>query len=145
MTVEPWIARRREAEDEILPAMRELGIALVPWSPLGAGFLTGTVGELAEQDFRNNNPRFQSENLAANRERFAPLIGIADNLGVTPAQLALAWLLHQGEDIVPIPGTRSADRVAENAAAAEIELGRDVVDQISDLAAPGAAHGETLL
>jgi aryl-alcohol dehydrogenase-like predicted oxidoreductase len=136
---------RREAEDELLPTTRELGIALVPWSPLGAGFLTGAVGELADSDFRNNNPRFQGENMTANRERFSPLMAVAGDLGISPAQLALAWLLHQGDDIVPIPGTRSPDRVAENAAAADIELDGKIIDRISQMAAHGSARGETLL
>ena len=113
---------RREVETDLLPTLRELGIALVPWAPLGSGFLTGTIGDLAADDFRNNNPRYQGENFQANKERFAPLIKVAGELGITPAQLALAWLLHQGEDIVPIPGTRKQSRVTENAAAAEIDL-----------------------
>ena len=85
---------RREVEGELLPGLRALGIALVPWSPLGSGFLTGQVDQLAENDFRRNNPRYSGGNLDANRDRFAPLIEIARAQGVTPAQLALAWLLH---------------------------------------------------
>ncbi len=136
---------RREAESDLLPTLRELGIALVPWSPLGSGFLTGTVDRLAEGDFRHNNPRYQSENLKTNLNRFAPLQKIAQQIGVTPAQLALAWLLHQGEDILPIPGTRKPNRVTENAEAASITLSEDVVDRISRLAAPGMAQGATLI
>ena len=97
---------RREAETELLPTLRELGIALVPWSPLGSGFLTGTVDSLPDDDFRNNNPRYQGENLATNQDRFGPLLSLAQELGITAAQLSLAWLLHQGDDIIPIPGTR---------------------------------------
>jgi aryl-alcohol dehydrogenase-like predicted oxidoreductase len=136
---------RREVEQDLLPTLRELGIALVPWSPLGSGFLTGKVESLAAEDFRHNNPRYQGENLAANRERFAPLITLAAEIGVTPAQLALAWLLHQGDDIVPIPGTRKPERVKENANAAQVELSPETVAQISSLAAPGLAQGRTLV
>jgi len=136
---------RREVEVELLPTLRELGIALVPWSPLGAGFLTGTVDGLADDDFRNNNPRFQGENLSANRDRFAPLMDLAKEIDVTPAQLSLAWLLHQGDDIIPIPGSRKNERVTENANAADITLAPEVVEKISTLAAPGLAQGQTLL
>ncbi len=136
---------RREAEAELLPTLRELGIALVPWSPLGAGFLTGTIESLASDDFRNNNPRYQGENFDANKDRFAPLLQVAEELDITPAQLALAWLLHQGEDIVPIPGTRRQSRVTENAAAAEIAMNPETIDRISQLASPGLAKGQTLV
>lgn len=136
---------RREVEAELLPTLRELGIALVPWSPLGSGFLTGTVDGLADDDFRNNNPRFQGENLTANRDRFTPLMHLAYEIGVTPAQLSLAWLLHQGDDIIPIPGTRNSERVTENAVAANITLAAAVVEKISTLAEPGLAQGQTLV
>lgn len=136
---------RREAETELLPTLRELGIALVPWAPLGSGFLTGTVGDLASDDFRNNNPRYQGENYQANKERFAPLMQVAEELDITPAQLALSWLLHQGEDIVPIPGTRKQSRVSENATAAEISLNAETIARVSKIAAPGLAEGPTLV
>ena len=136
---------RREAETTLLPTLRELGIALVGWSPLGSGFLAGTVGTLDKNDFRQNNPRYAGENLAANRDRFAPLMQIAQELGLTPAQLALAWLLHQGQDIVPIPGTRRAERVAENAKAADVRLKPETLKRINELARPGLAEGATLL
>jgi len=136
---------RREVETQLLPTLRELGIALVPWSPLGGGFLTGTIDVLGADDFRNNNPRYQGENLAANKQRFAPLMKLADELGITAAQLSLAWLLHQGQDIIPIPGTRRPDRVTENARAADIILSPGIVQKISDLAEPGLARGKTLL
>ena len=136
---------RREAETDLLPTLRELGIALVPWSPLGAGFLTGTITKLASDDFRNNNPRYQGENFDVNRNRFTPLLQVAEELDITPAQLALAWLLHRGEDIVPIPGTRKQSRVTENAAAAEIVMSSETIDRISQLAAPGLAKGQTLV
>jgi len=136
---------RREIETELLPTLRELGIALVPWSPLGSGFLTGTVNNLTEDDFRNNNPRYQGENLASNQERFAPLLSLAGELGITAAQLSLAWLLHQGDDIIPIPGTRTPERVTENTQAAEVALDEATVEKIARLAAPGLAKGQTLV
>lgn len=136
---------RREAEIDLLPTLRDLGIALVPWSPLGSGFLTGTVDQLTEGDFRHNNPRYQEQNLKANQDRFAPLQTIAKEHGISPAQLALAWLLHQGEDIFPIPGTRKPARVTENAKAAEVILSKELVEAISRIAAPGTAQGETLV
>jgi len=136
---------RREVESELLPTLRELGIGLVAWSPLGAGFLTGTIDELAEEDFRRHNPRYAGDNLAANRDRFAPLSELADGLGITEAQLALAWLLHQGEDVFPIPGTRRAARIEENAAAASVRLDRKALSRIDEVARPGLAIGETLV
>jgi aryl-alcohol dehydrogenase-like predicted oxidoreductase len=102
---------RRKVEIDLLHTLRELDIALVAWSPLSSGFLTCTVGKLEQNDFRQNNPRFNAENLAANRDRFAPLMDLAREWEVTPTQLALACLLHQGQDIFPIPGTRRTERV----------------------------------
>ena len=136
---------RREPETELLPTLRELGIALVAWSPLGGGFLTGTVDKLGENDFRQNNPRFTGSNLDANRERFAPLMALADDLNISPAQLALTWLLHQGQDIFPIPGTRSIQRVDENAQALSVELDSATLQRIEEIAKPGLAEGATLL
>ena len=136
---------RREAETELLPTLRELGIALVAWSPLGAGFLTGTVNQLGLADFRQYNPRFASQNLATNTERFAPLMRMAKDLSVTPAQLALAWLLHQGEHVIPIPGTRRPGRIDENARASTIRLDEGQLQQIDALARPGLAEGRTLV
>lgn len=136
---------RREAEAALLPTLRELGIALVGWSPLGSGFLTGTVGTLDKNDFRRHNPRYADENLTTNRDRFAPFMAIAQEIGVTPAQLALAWLLHQGQDIIPIPGTRRPERVSENAKAADVRLEPDMLKRISELARPGLAEGATLV
>ena len=136
---------RREVETELLPTLRELGIALVAWSPLGAGFLTGTVRELDSNDFRQNNPRFSKENLTINTNRFSPLFKLAKELSVTPAQLALAWLLHQGDDIFPIPGTRSSVRVTENAKASEIKLNAEQLRQIDQISTPGITVGATLV
>jgi len=136
---------RREAEATLLPTLRELGIALVAWSPLGGGFLTGTVKELEKDDFRQNNPRYAGGNLAKNSERFAPVLRMAAEIGITPAQLALAWLLGQGDDIFPIPGTRKAQRIDENALAAEIRLTEEQMAILDRLARPGLAEGATLL
>lgn len=136
---------RREVETELLPTLRELDIALVPWSPLGSGFLTGKVDKLAADDFRNNNPRYQGDNLAANKNRFEPLLKLAGKLGITAAQLSLAWLLHQGDDIIPIPGTTKKERITENGNAADITLEPDTVEEISRLASPGLAQGQTLV
>jgi aryl-alcohol dehydrogenase-like predicted oxidoreductase len=136
---------RREAETALLPTLRELGIALVGWSPLGSGFLTGTVAELDKTDFRQHNPRFAGGNLARNRNRFAPFLQIARELNVTPTQLALAWLLHQGNDIFPIPGTRRPERIDENAKAADIRLNNETLKRINELARPGLAEGATLV
>jgi aryl-alcohol dehydrogenase-like predicted oxidoreductase len=136
---------RREAETTLLPTLRELGVALVAWSPLGAGFLTGTVSALDKNDFRQNNPRYAGQNLARNSDRFAPLMQLAKELSVTPAQLALAWLLHQGQDVVAIPGTRRSPRIDENAKAASLRLDADQLRRIDALARPGLAEGATLV
>jgi aryl-alcohol dehydrogenase-like predicted oxidoreductase len=136
---------RREVETLLMPVLKELGIGLVPWSPLGSGFLTGTVGSLDRGDFRNNNPKYAGDNLKANADRFAPLMSVAKELGITPAQLALAWLLHQGDYIVPIPGSRKKERVSENAGAAAVKLSREVLQRIDQIAPAGAAAGGTLL
>jgi aryl-alcohol dehydrogenase-like predicted oxidoreductase len=136
---------RREAEASLLPTLRELGIALVAWSPLGAGFLTGAVSALPPNDFRQNNPRFAGGNLALNADRFAPLLELARELAVTPAQLALAWLLHQGADVIPIPGTRRSARIEENARASTIRIDAEHLRRIDSLARPGLAEGNTLV
>jgi aryl-alcohol dehydrogenase-like predicted oxidoreductase len=136
---------RREVEEELLPVLRELGIALVAWAPLGSGFLTGTVQKLEANDFRQNNPRYTGGNLQTNRDRFAPLFDIAGDLSITPAQLALAWLLNQGEDIFPIPGTRKVSRIEENARAVEVKLDPITLERIHRIARPGLAEGRTLV
>lgn len=135
---------RREAELELLPTLHELGIGFVPWSPLGAGFLAGTTSVGAD-DFRANNPRFTGENGKQNTDRFAPLHDVARELGVTPAQLALAWVLAQGPQIVPIPGTRKPERIAENLAATDVQLGADVLARIDAIAPRGVTAGNTLI
>ena len=137
----------RDPERELLPVLEELGVGFVPWSPLGAGFLTGAVDRIGKpgEDFRTNHPRFSPENLAANRDRFAPLRALAAELELTPAQLALAWLLHQGPDIVPIPGTRTPAHLDENLAAADVVLDAGTLARIEELAPAGAAAGSALL
>jgi aryl-alcohol dehydrogenase-like predicted oxidoreductase len=125
----------RQPEAEILPTCRELGIGFVAYSPLGRGFLSGRFAspdELAEDDFRRSQPRFQGENLEANMRIVAKLREIAEEKDVTPAQLALAWVLAQGEDIVPIPGTKRRKYLEENAAAADVELTDEELARIDE-------------
>jgi aryl-alcohol dehydrogenase-like predicted oxidoreductase len=136
---------RREPEKSLMPVLRELGIGLVPWAPLGSGFLGGKVGELSKDDWRNKNPRYTGDNLKANTDRFAPLASLAKELNITPAQLALAWLLHQGDNVVPIPGTRRKERVSENANAASVKLSADVLQRIDQIAPAGTAKGAALI
>ncbi len=136
---------RREVETSLLPTLRELGIALVAWSPLGSGFLTGTVDTLSENDWRHNNPRYAKDNLRSNRDRFAPFMTLAKELNISAAQLALAWLLHQGPDVFPIPGTRKVQRIDENAKALGIKLDASTLQRINAIAKPGTAAGATLV
>jgi aryl-alcohol dehydrogenase-like predicted oxidoreductase len=115
----------RDIEGEIIDTCRELGIGIVPYSPLGRGFLTGTitsVDQLDESDFRRRNPRFAADELAANQALVELVRSVADQYGATPAQVALAWILAQGDDLIPIPGTKRTQRVEENAAAASVSL-----------------------
>jgi len=109
-------------DPELLDRCRDTGVGIVAWAPMGRGFLTGTLTEVGDQDYRRNVERLASGNLATNHERFAPVRAIAHDLGVTPAQLALAWLVRQHDSVVPIPGSRSPERIAENAAAAFVAL-----------------------
>jgi aryl-alcohol dehydrogenase-like predicted oxidoreductase len=140
-----WSLWTRTAEAELLPALRELGIGRVAWGPLGNGFLAGDVDAVAVDDFRRNAPRFAPDNLARNRDRFAPLRALAQERGITPAQLALAWLLRQDEDVVPIPGSRTPAHIDENLAAAEVALDDDELARIDGIAPVGAAVGAALL
>nr|MBA2376495.1 aldo/keto reductase [Rubrobacter sp.] len=135
----------RDVEDEILPTARELGIGFVPYSPLGRGFLTGQItspDDFAEDDFRATSPRFTGENFQKNLDLVERVRKIADGKGVTPGQLALAWLLHQGSDIAPIPGTKRRERLEENAGAVEINLTDDDLARIDEAAPKGVAAGE---
>ncbi|WP_257389335.1 aldo/keto reductase [Tahibacter caeni] len=134
----------RDVEQEVLPACRELGIGFVAYSPLGRGFLTGaipTTDVLAPDDYRRNSPRFQDEHIATNRRLVEAVAAIAQQRGCTPAQLALAWLLHQGEDIVPIPGTRKTSRLDENIAATRLVLSRAELQSIADVLGSHAVSG----
>jgi aryl-alcohol dehydrogenase-like predicted oxidoreductase len=119
-----WSLLWRDPEDDIVPAARRLGAGLVPYSPLGRGMLTATLtrADIDGSDFRRGDPRFQGADLDRNLARAAALREVAGRLGLTPAQLALAWLLAQGPDVVPIPGTRHRGRIEQNAAAADAEL-----------------------
>jgi aryl-alcohol dehydrogenase-like predicted oxidoreductase len=109
-------------DTDLLTRCRETGVGIVAWAPMGRGFLSGALTDVGEDDYRRHVERLTGPNLATNNERFAPVRAIATDLGLTPAQLALAWLLHQDDAVVPIPGSRSPARIAENAAAAGIVL-----------------------
>ena len=135
----------RDVEDEILPTLRELGIGFVAYSPLGRGFLTGQIRsfeDLPEDDYRRQSPRFQGENFDKNLELVERVNEIAAEKGVTPGQLALAWLLHQGDDIVPIPGTKRREYLEENVAATNIELTEEDLRRIEEVAPKDVAAGE---
>ena len=136
----------RDPEAEILPVVRELGIGFVPYSPLGRGFLTGTIrslDQLDETDFRRNNPRFEGENLQANILIVEQVDAVAAELGAKPGQVALAWLLAQGEDIAPIPGTKRISYLEENVAADAIKLTQDQLKALDAVAAPvGDRYGD---
>ena len=135
----------RDVEDEILPTVRELGIGFVPYSPLGRGFLTGQITspeDFEEDDFRRNSPRFQGENFQRNLDLVERVREVAQEKGVTTGQLALAWLLHQEDDIVLIPGTKRREYLEENAAAADIELSGEDLQRIEEAAPVGVAAGE---
>jgi aryl-alcohol dehydrogenase-like predicted oxidoreductase len=135
----------RDPEDEILPTCRELGIGFVAYSPLGRGFLTGqfrTFEDFAPDDYRRHSPRFQGENFAKNLDLVRKIEEIAAEKGCTPAQLALAWVLAQGEDVVPIPGTKRRTYLEENVAALEVTLTAEERERIEQIAPKGAAAGE---
>jgi len=135
----------RDPEDDVLPLCRELGIGFVAYSPLGRGFLTGrfrTFEDLPEDDYRRNSPRFQGDNFQKNLDLVDRVEEIARRKTCTPAQLALAWLLAQGEDIVPIPGTKQRRYLEENLRALEIELTASDLERIEEVAPRGAAAGE---
>src|SRR4051812_6125143 len=135
----------RDPEERVLPTVRELGIGFVAYSPLGRGFLSGRIQspeDLEDHDFRRNNPRFQGENFERNLELVERVKEIAEEKGVTPGQLALAWVLHQGEDIVPIPGTKRRSYLEENVGASEIELTDEDLRRIDEAAPRGATAGE---
>jgi aryl-alcohol dehydrogenase-like predicted oxidoreductase len=134
----------RDVEQDALPACRELGIGFVAYSPLGRGFLTGAIqriDDLAQNDWRRQNPRFQGDNFETNRHLLEAVTEIAEERGCTPAQLALAWLLHQGEDIVPIPGTRKIARLDENAQATTLRMSARELERIDRVLAQNPVAG----
>jgi aryl-alcohol dehydrogenase-like predicted oxidoreductase len=137
-----WSLFTRELEREIVPTARELGVGIVPYSPLGRGELTGAAEITADDDFRRSAPRFQRENRERNLALVERLRQMASEIACTPAQLALAWLLHQGEDVVPIPGTKRIKYLDENAAAVDIALSAEQLRELDELFPPGAAAGE---
>jgi aryl-alcohol dehydrogenase-like predicted oxidoreductase len=136
----------RDVEDNgVLETVRELGIGFVPYSPLGRGFLSGrirTVDDFAPDDFRRTSPRFQGENFAHNLDVLDRVVAIAARKGVTPSQLALAWVLAQGDDVAPIPGTTRIANLEENAAAVDVTLTADDLAAIEEVAPAGVAAGE---
>ncbi len=135
----------REPEDEVLPALRKLGIGFVSYSPLGRGFLTGQLkspDDFATDDYRRNSPRFQGDNFTKNLELVARLKGIARRKGVTAGQLALAWVLAEGDDIVPIPGTKRRNYLEENIAAGSVVISDLEMGEINEALPKGAAAGE---
>ena len=134
----------REPETKVFPVLDELGIGFVPYSPLGRGFLTGqirSVDDFADDDFRRHSPRFQGENFTRNLELVDRVKELADHKQCTPGQLALAWLLAQGEHIVPIPGTKKRERLRENLGAVEVELSADELRLLDELAPAGSTAG----
>jgi aryl-alcohol dehydrogenase-like predicted oxidoreductase len=137
----------RDPEAELLPLLRELGIGFVPYSPLGHGFLTGTIRspeELADDDWRKTNPRFTEGNFEKNLRIVDEVQAVASEIDATPAQVALAWLLAQGDDIAPIPGTKRVSRIEENTAADSIDLSAEQLQRLNDLTpATGERHDET--
>lgn len=139
-----WSLWTRDPEQEVLPTCRELGITFVPYSPLGRGFLTGQYTrpeDLPQDDYRRFNPRFQDENLRRNVALADKVREMARKKNCTPAQLALAWLLAQGDDVVPIPGTKKISRLEENAGAASVHLTPQELSEIDQAFPPGAAAG----
>ena len=135
----------RDPEDELLPALQELGVALVAYSPLGRGFIAGrfrSIDDLAPDDWRRSNPRFQGENFAKNLALVDHVKRLAEERDCTPAQLALAWLLNRYDNVIPIPGTSSKARLEENVAAVDIELSDEDLEQIEQISPRGAVAGK---
>lgn len=140
-----WSLWTRDPENEVLPVLRELGIGFVPFSPLGRGFLTGqirTPDDFEPDDMRRNLPRFTGENFQRNLDLVDAVRNVAEGKGVTPGQFALAWLLAQGNDVAPIPGTKRRDRLAENLGAAEVTLTTEDLAALDAAFLPDAVAGE---
>ena len=139
-----WSLWSRDLEDAVLPVARRLGIGIVPYSPLGRGFLTGAItspDDFAPDDFRRSNPRFQGENFRRNLDLVAEVRRLADEKHITAGQLALAWLLAQGEDVVPIPGTKRREKLEENAGACAVRLSPEDLQRLEAVAPKGAWSG----
>jgi aryl-alcohol dehydrogenase-like predicted oxidoreductase len=135
----------RDPEEAILPTVRELGIGFVAYSPLGRGFLSGrfrSPSDFPDDDFRRHHPRFQGENFERNMQLVERVEELAAEKGVTAGQLALAWVLHRGDDVVPIPGTKRISYLEENAAAADVTLSDDELRQLDEIAPAGVAAGD---
>jgi aryl-alcohol dehydrogenase-like predicted oxidoreductase len=133
----------RDPEDGVLDVLRELGIGFVPYSPLGRGFLTGqvrSIEDLGDSDFRRSNPRFAQENFDHNLRLVEEVKAVAAEVGATPAQVALAWLLAKGDDIAPIPGTKRVARLEENAAADDVVLTQEQLDALTNVTPPAGEH-----
>jgi aryl-alcohol dehydrogenase-like predicted oxidoreductase len=140
-----WSLWTRDWEHDAFPVARELGIGIVPYSPLGRGFLTGqfrATSDLPAGDYRLSSPRFQVEHFDANRRLVDAVVALADEKGCTPAQLALAWVLSRGEDVVPIPGTTKQSRLDENMASAQVGLSATELAKLAELIPANAASGE---
>jgi aryl-alcohol dehydrogenase-like predicted oxidoreductase len=139
-----WSLWTREVEPEIVPTCRELGVGFVAYAPLGRGFLTGTIpaqDALDADDRRRDHPRFAPENIAANLKLIAALKAVADRNGATPAQIAIAWVLARGQEVVAIPGAKKRKWLEENAAAADLALSAEDLSALGTAFAPGAAAG----
>jgi aryl-alcohol dehydrogenase-like predicted oxidoreductase len=140
-----WSLWSRDAERDVLATVRELGIGFVAYSPLGRGFLTGrfrSLADLAPDDFRRTGPRFQPENFARNLAIVSAVDALAGAKGVTPAQLAIAWVMAKGDDVVPIPGTKRLRYLDENLGAPEVRLTADEIARLDAAVPPGAAAGD---
>lgn len=135
----------RPVDAELLATVRELGVGLVAWSPLGGGFLTGTVTSVDPEDFRSQAPRFAAGTLQRNHDRYAPVRALAAELDLTPGQLALAWLLAQDPHVVPIPGSRTPDHITENLDAARVTLHPDTLHRLQQALTAAQPEGGTLL
>jgi aryl-alcohol dehydrogenase-like predicted oxidoreductase len=135
----------RPVDADLLATARELGVGLVAWSPLGGGFLTGSVTSVGADDFRQHAPRFAAGNLERNNDRYAPVRAIAHELGLAPGQLALAWLLAQDPAVVPIPGSRTPAHIAENVESAQVVLHGDTLARVDQALAAFRPEGGTLL
>ena len=143
-----WSLWTRDLEDEVVPTARELGIGLVPFSPLGRGFLTGAIkspDDFGEDDFRRFNPRFMGDNFAKNLELVDAVGELAKDKGCTPGQLALAWVMAQGDDVVPIPGTKRRTYLEENVGASDVTLDDAELKRLDDIAPAGVAAGDRYL